>query len=369
MLTIESRPALKATLSAALSPHGDLVLTGTPKRRVVVSPLSSLRAELLLLLDGSRTVSEIAAALRRGGQGCTDQQILDELQRLDDELVLEPGGESDPGEDGPSMRYDRSRLFFAAFKREGRQYAREVEAQLRDTHVALFGLGGFGCHILYQLTALGVGEITAIDFDRVEWSNLNRQALYTEPDVGRPKVKVARERCQSMNSSAAYHFFERRIGSSQDFAALMRGTDLAILAADTPRPDIFEWMNDASFETGVAALYSLGIGHTTVHAGPLVVPGSTACFKCAMPSMIAYDHPVVQFVNTRHCSGSLAPTVMIAAGTMVFEALKHLTGFEPCQLYDQRMLLDMRTYATTFRKIDSKKGCPYCGARAARGNQ
>lgn len=369
MITLDSKPALKTTLHAAQRWDGALVLLGTPRRRVVLSPLSPLRTELLLRLDGAATVREIVAALRDQTLECSEPQILDELNELCDQLLLEDARAAEGRQTGapatPPGRHGRNRLFFAATHRDGMTWAHEVEAQLRETHVALVGLGGYGSHIFYQLTALGIGELTAVDFDQVEWSNLNRQSLYGEPDLGRAKTEVARERAAALNSSVTYHFAERRIASPADFVELTHRAHLVILAADTPRPQIYEWLNQASYVTQVPALYTLGAGHSVVNVGPLVVPGETACFDCARPRHVAYDHPVVQFINARHRTGVLAPAVLIGAGMLVQEAVKHLAGFEPCQLYDQRISLDLRTYARTIRKVQRRAGCPFCAPSQA----
>lgn len=89
-------------------------------------------------------------------------------------------------------RFDRTRLLIgdAGLKR------------LQEARVAVFGLGGVGGYALEALARAGVGYLFLVDSDRIEPTNLNRQVLALEPEIGRPKVNVARERILNINASA-----------------------------------------------------------------------------------------------------------------------------------------------------------------------
>ena len=80
------------------------------------------------------------------------------------------------------------------------RYARQIilpafggagQAKLKDSHVAVIGAGGIGCPAITYLAAAGVGKLTIIDHDTVELSNLQRQPLFTDADIGSPKAEVA----------------------------------------------------------------------------------------------------------------------------------------------------------------------------------
>ena len=70
---------------------------------------------------------------------------------------------------------------------------------LRDSAALVVGVGGLGCAASQYLAAAGIGRLTVIDRDRVELSNLQRQVLYTQDDVGRPKAEAARDRLLALN--------------------------------------------------------------------------------------------------------------------------------------------------------------------------
>lgn len=75
----------------------------------------------------------------------------------------------------------------------------EGQERLKSARVAVVGMGGLGCPAAQYLVAAGVGMLTLVDMDTVDISNLQRQILYTETDVGRRKVEVAKERLNQLN--------------------------------------------------------------------------------------------------------------------------------------------------------------------------
>ncbi|MGV8124636.1 MAG: ThiF family adenylyltransferase [Candidatus Xenobiia bacterium LiM19] len=411
----ESRFSLKKTIYSVMLGGRDLVLLCTPCEPVVLKDISPFSRELLTLLAESRTAAEITGELNMQGCQCSLIEVREELDRLNDRLLLEveedlPSGESASGNgpewmDGPSSeseagngpearnshskdsaamsipvrddfakdstvsnipagRHDRTRLWFAARKPCGTSFALRAEKNLQSAHIALFGLGGLGSQLFIQLLLTGIGEITAVDCENVEESNLDRQSLFYESDVGRLKTEAAAERARLMNSSTALHFIEKRIASAGDFAEIMASSSIALLAADTPRNRIFGWMNEACYRTGVPVLFTNGVLQSSMGIGPLVIPGRTACFQCSIPPGASYDDPLVRLINERHCHGVILPSLAVCAGLMITELLRHLTGCEPCRLYNRRLHADIRNYRMWFQEIEKRNGCPFCGERA-----
>ena len=76
--------------------------------------------------------------------------------------------------------------------------------KIRKASVCVVGAGGIGNPVLTQLVAMGIGKIKLVDRDVVEISNLHRQHLYAEADIGQVKVEAARERLQKMNLVGRY---------------------------------------------------------------------------------------------------------------------------------------------------------------------
>ncbi len=107
----------------------------------------------------------------------------------------------------------------------------EGQKKLKHARVLVVGTGGLGAPLLLYLTAAGVGTIGIVDFDIVDYSNLQRQVLFTTHDVGRAKVEAARERLTALNPHVRFEVFNTRLDSSNaleiisQFDIVADGTD------------------------------------------------------------------------------------------------------------------------------------------------
>ena len=105
------------------------------------------------------------------------------------------------------------------------------QTSLLEKHVMLIGLGGLGCPIAFYLAASGIGNITIVDNDIIDISNLQRQILYTHDDVGKKKVDVAQERIHKLNPSISVTKRDYHIDDNSSLN-LFSGADLVIDATD-----------------------------------------------------------------------------------------------------------------------------------------
>ncbi|MEV7632285.1 ThiF family adenylyltransferase [Microbacterium sp. NPDC089318] len=106
------------------------------------------------------------------------------------------------------------------------------QRRLRAAHVAVVGAGGLGAPVVLALAAAGVGEITIIDDDDVELSNLQRQIMHRHSDVGRPKVDSAVRVAADLSPETVVHAQRARLASA-NAADLLAGADLVIDGTDT----------------------------------------------------------------------------------------------------------------------------------------
>jgi molybdopterin/thiamine biosynthesis adenylyltransferase len=126
----------------------------------------------------------------------------------------------------------RSGVIPSRYERNIGTLGRDGQLKLLDSCVGVCGLGGLGGYIAEMLARFGVGRLILVDGDVFSENNLNRQALATEADLGRPKVEVAAEKLASINSSvevSVHHSFLR----SGDATRVFSGADLVIDALDT----------------------------------------------------------------------------------------------------------------------------------------
>src|SRR5437588_6010595 len=93
----------------------------------------------------------------------------------------------------------------------------EGQKRLKAASVLLIGAGGLGSPLGLYLAAAGVGRLGLVDFDVVDFSNLQRQVLHGTPDVGRPKLQSAKEKLTALNPEVRVDLYETRLSSANAF--------------------------------------------------------------------------------------------------------------------------------------------------------
>ncbi|MGM7703403.1 thiazole biosynthesis adenylyltransferase ThiF [Pseudalkalibacillus sp. Hm43] len=205
-----------------------------------------------------------------------------------------------------SDRYSRQTLF-TPIGEEGQQ-------KIKQKHVLIIGAGALGTGNAEALVRAGVGKLTIVDRDYVEWSNLQRQQLYTEKDADAriPKAVAAQNRLSEINSDVEIeaHILD---ATPQELEQLVDGVDLILDATDNF--DTRMMINDISQKYEVPWIYgacvsSYGISFT-------VIPGETPCLNCLLESV-----PLGGL--TCDTAGIISPTVQMVVAYQTAEALKIL---------------------------------------------
>jgi molybdopterin/thiamine biosynthesis adenylyltransferase len=234
---------------------------------------------LLSAMDGSRNPEEIIAYVLASHPDVRPEAVRAGIQQFFDAGHVEDVGVPDPPEltDRDRQRHDRSRMFYRWVDLTPRSSWWEPQIRLRDSRVTVVGVGGTGGHAALALAMAGVGELHLVDRDDVEFSNLNRQILFVEADVGRPKVEAATERLRAYNSDI--HLTGERVDilGEPDLRPLVDGCDLLVLAADKPG-EIRAWANRVCLATGTPWI-DAGYHGPTPHAAAFL-PGQGACYEC-----------------------------------------------------------------------------------------
>ncbi len=209
----------------------------------------------------------------------------------------------------PLDRYSKQRIFLG----------READAGLRTKRVAVLGLGATGSVIAPWLARAGVGHLTLIDRDLVELSNLQRQLLYDESDLGRPKADVAVAQLRKANSSIELVPVVADL-TSGNARELLSGFDLICDGTDNFAARFL--INDVAILTGTPWIYAGAIGGEGL-VWPLHPP-HTPCLRCLIE-----EPPAGGDVDTCDSAGVLGPTVGIIGSWAALEALKILSGKTP----------------------------------------
>jgi len=126
-------------------------------------------------------------------------------------------------------RYSRTNGYFLVSNRDS------AAGVLAEKRVLVLGAGAIGSHVAWMLTTLGIRKMAILDFDCVEESNLNRQLLYTEADIGRPKAEAIKAHLLSVNSGIYIEAFVDKISSKEQLRNYVgSGFDFVVRAIDTP---------------------------------------------------------------------------------------------------------------------------------------
>ena len=228
----------------------------------------------------------------------------------------------------------------------------------------MLGVGGLGGWSAWALACCGIGEMWLVDGDRVEVSNLNRQILYTEADVGLLKVEVAAARLRAFNSAARITATARRLESQLEIADFIAGADVVIDAADWPAHDIERWCNSACFEAGIPYI-TMSHFPPIARVGPLYVPGVTGCFAC-QETAYRREYPLFDVaVEQRRAQPSpaatLGPACGLIGGQVGMEVMHLLTGLAEPSTLGNAQIYDLRTMVAKREAVVPEPDCPVCG--------
>jgi len=360
------RPRIKSCYSIALdrNKEGVLYIGSALGYASAIEDVDEPLLEMLKLLDGEHTVEDMVAILKGKQIQATEKEVRENLSMLDGYGFLEDAATPIPTglSDAEWERYGRQVSFFAIFEdRDGERY--EYQHMLKNSRVTILGLGGLGSYVLYHLAASGVGDILGVDFDIVEPSNLNRQLLYSTPDIGRSKIDVARERVQALNPHVRFEGRTVQISSEDDLQGLVSHRDLVVSAADAPAGWIQRWINTVCLEHQVPYI-SAGYTEQVGQVGPLTVPYRTSCYDCRCHPEgrpLPMDPDRAPFGRRNH-GPALGPLSGMVGGFVSLEVIKYLTGFAPPVTLNSVFTIDVGTMNMTSRKLNERSpSCPSCG--------
>lgn len=246
--------------------------------------------------------------------------------------------------EGREGRYSRQ-VRFAPFGAEGQQ-------RLGKSSVLVVGAGALGTGIAETLTRCGVGRIVVVDRDYVEWSNLQRQQLYTEEDAQKrmPKAAAAIARLQQINSEVLLesHVMDVR---AEELEGLLTGIDLIMDGTDNFDTRLI--INDMAQKYNIPWIYGACVGSYGITY--TILPGETPCLNCLLGAVPLGG-------DTCDTAGILPQAVQLVTANGTAEALKLLSGRRE-QLRGKLLSFDMwrNEHQEIGVKAAKKEDCPSCG--------
>ncbi len=230
----------------------------------------------------------------------------------------------------------------------------EGQQRLLDSHALVIGAGGLGSPVALYLGSAGVGQLTVVDHDTVDVTNLQRQIAHSMARVGAPKVDSIRQAVAALNPEVQVHTVAQR-------------ADAALLDELVARADVVLDCSD-NFSTRQAVNAACVRLHKPLVSGAAIrFDGQLAvydprtadspCYACVFP-------PQDDFEETRCATlGVFAPLVGIIGTLQAAEALKLLSG-AGTPLAGRLLMLDGRHMAFSEIQIPRNPACPVCGQAA-----
>ena len=164
------------------------------------------------------------------------------------------------------------------YKRQLMLFGDEGQERLSKAHIFIAGAGGLGSPVALYLAVAGVGTITIADMDTVDLSNLNRQILHTDRDIGRKKTLSAEEKLTAINPDITIHAIDTRIEEGN--AARLIGNSGGIVDAMDNYPTRY-LLNDIAIQKKIPLFHGAIRGF--YGQATTIIPGKTPCLKCIFP--------------------------------------------------------------------------------------
>jgi molybdopterin-synthase adenylyltransferase len=362
------RPRIKRTTERMESPDGDLYLLRPSAGTDVQIEKPDEEGRLLLdALDGSHERGELE---ERFGE----DPVRDLLAQLEELGLVEDAADDDLIAERVTDRFDRQLRYFSDITTG--PTPSQCQASLESSRIVVLGVGGLGGWSALSLACCGIGEMLLIDGDEVEESNLNRQILYTEADIGRSKVEAAGERLEAFNSAMRIRTINRRVDGQDAIAELIEGYDVVIDAADWPAHEIEQWVNSACFEAQIPYV-TMSHFPPIARVGPLYVPGETGCFACQVAAYRRayplFDVAIEQRKAKPSPAATLGPACGLIGGQIGLDIMHLLTGLAEPSTQGVGHIYDLRTMKVEREPVVPEPDCPVCGhfppSERSRGSQ
>ncbi len=239
-------------------------------------------------------------------------------------------------------RYSRQTLFD--------QIGEEGQEKLLAAKVVVIGIGALGGNIANLLARAGVGRLLLVDRDVIELNNLQRQLIFDEGDVGKPKAGVAADKLALVNSSIEIEAMAVNLDHS-NILGIIKSADVVLDGTDNLETRFL--INDACVKLGITWVYGGAVKAEGMSM--TIIPGKTPCLRCML---LAMPEPS----STQNCStvGIINTIPAAVASIQVTDAIKLLLGKE---ITGGLTLIDMWNRKFEVVEIERNPECQTCGKR------
>lgn len=259
-------------------------------------------------------------------------------------------------------RYFTNTLFFSIFNNLEKL---EFQKKIKNTEVCILGLGG-STLIIQQLAQIGIGKITGIDFDTLEASNLNRQSIFKEKDLGKLKNEVLLENLKEINSELIYDFKNIYVTSGKDIKEIIKTADIVILALDEPIIDSSIWIYDECKNQKKKIISGGVFGDTVTYIYCDYADKTLPCYRCSFEEDLTKNEIVKNYLlNIKGKKYSNFNTTTIFVGSILAsiistEIVKIITNYSSPLKSHEVLTLNTTNWEIKKEKLKINKYCEVC---------
>lgn len=224
------------------------------------------------------------------------------------------------------------------------------QEKLKASRVLIVGAGGLGCAVSQYLASAGVGKIILVDFDTISLSNLQRQILYTDADIGKPKAEVAKMRLQAINPNIEVQAVVKKCDDAE-FVKLIQQVDVVVDCTDNV--DVRNQLNSQCFEQKRPLVSGSAIrfeGQISV----FTYAKNEACYQC-LSQLFGSD--------TLSCveAGVISPIVGVIGSLQALETIKVLLNIGKT-LAGKLLIIDGLHFSVREMNLPKMLSCQVCTA-------
>lgn len=239
------------------------------------------------------------------------------------------------------MRYIRQEMF--------KEIGKKGQERLGKSSAAIVGLGALGSASAELLARAGIGKLILIDRDVVELTNLQRQVLFDESDLGKPKALAAKEHLSRINSEVKTDFFIEDLNFGNIGKILNKSIGVILDCTDNMETRLL--INDFSVKSKIPFIYSSAVGSKGCVFN--VIPDKTACLRCFIKEAAQLD--------TCETAGILNTITNLISSVQVNEAIKIiLKKFSERKIFSQLLFFDIWKNELMKIKANKNKKCACC---------
>ena len=233
------------------------------------------------------------------------------------------------------------------YARQLLEISEEQQSLLLSKKVVQVGIGGLGSPLAYYLVAMGIGKLTIIEYDSISISNLNRQIMYSTPEIGKFKGEISKNKLEALNPNVEIEVIQKKL-TLENYKKIIKDADYLVDASDNAKTKFL--INDIGLDLNIP----FTIAGVREMEGQIlsVIPHETACYKC----VFGKTKPKGLINNPPGPLGIFWFTAGVLGGMQAAEVIKGLLEMDG-RLLNSMLMVDLQYMQFLNVKVTKNDDC------------